>query len=106
VGILPIRILDDAELVGPTANLCGYPTDLDDMQGKYQYYHARRLEQVTPSRLCYDIDTHGGMSGGPLWLRIGEDRFVVGVHTNGSPGGNWGVRISKRVADEMDGWRR
>lgn len=96
--------LDDATLTGTPANLCGYPIDLDD--GMCQYYNSRRIASVDEKALHYDIDTFAGMSGGPIWLRLGDRRVVVGIHTTGSSIGNSAVRLHSRALSDITAWTR
>src|SRR5262249_2313115 len=104
VGAFEISAFGDAEITGPEANLSGYPIDRDDGLGTRQYYHARRIARVTPELLYYDIDTFGGMSGAPIWVRVGQRRVVIGIHSTGSPAENWGVRINQQVAAALATW--
>ena len=40
-----------------------------------------------------------------FWVKIGEDRYCVGIHTNGDSGGNSATRIVKEVFDNIKGWK-
>jgi V8-like Glu-specific endopeptidase len=67
--------------------------------------HSDRLPVtgVTATHLSYPIDTTVGQSGSPLWL-LGNDeiRLLLGVHIQGGPGANTGVRITCAVIDWIE----
>jgi glutamyl endopeptidase len=94
----------DEELQTTEANIAGYPADKDN--GLRQYFHARRIQSLTPKRLQYDIDTFGGQSGSCIWLNIeGQERVGIGIHTTGSSRSNYGTRIYGEVFDNLKKWK-
>jgi V8-like Glu-specific endopeptidase len=92
----------DDNLRQTIGNISGYPADLD--QASRQYFHARRLVDVSSQLLNYDIDTFGGQSGSPIFHDTGSEIFAVGVHTTGSAVGNSGTRITEEVLDNLATW--
>ena len=60
-------------LLGRTAlNLAGYPADRDD--ASRPYFHGRFARSVDAHFIQYEIDTWGGQSGAPVWIRRGRSR--------------------------------
>jgi glutamyl endopeptidase len=105
LGWFGVGALSDEQLLRAWANISGYPLDRDS--ARYQYFHARVLVQVNPSRLFYDIDTFGGQSGSPIWF-TGTDgrRIAIGIHTTGGSRENAGTRITGDVLANLREWRR
>ena len=62
----------------------------------------------TDPRIAYALDTFGGHSGSPVWLRWQGVRTLVAVHTQngGGRGFNRGVRISADVLANVKAWCR
>lgn len=102
-GWFAFASLTDEELLAVDANISGYPADKDN--ATRQYFHARRILSLTPTRLQYDIDTYGGQSGSCIWLNVRGERIAVGIHTTGGSRGNSGTRINKEVFDNMKIWK-
>ena len=69
------------------------------------WYHGMKVKAVQPRVLVYDIDTMGGQSGSPLWIKRNGKRVQVGIHTNGMASGNSGTRITLPVFKNMKKWR-
>lgn len=103
IGAFGFAALPDAQLRGVTLNTAGHP---GDKPAGTMWYHGRQAKAVSARVITYDIDTAGGQSGSAVWLRRGDQRLVVGIHTNGSPGGNSATRITKPVFDNLVSWRR
>lgn len=90
-------------LLNMLVNLSGYP---GDKPAGTQWWHARRIKWVTSRTLVYNIDTAGGQSGSPVWRKKGNQRYVVGIHTNGSSSGNSATRITKPVFNNIKAWKQ
>jgi V8-like Glu-specific endopeptidase len=90
-------------LMGMKVNLSGYP---GDKPTGTQWWHCRRIKLVTPRTLVYNIDTAGGQSGSPVWRKKGNQRYAVGIHTNGSSSGNSATRITKAVYKNIKRWKQ
>ncbi|MBX2891304.1 MAG: serine protease [Saprospiraceae bacterium] len=100
-GLYKTAVLNDAQLLGMTLNLSGYP---GDKGGSQQWFHYKRPKSVNSRRIVYDIDTMGGQSGSPVWYKSGVDRFAVGIHTNGHASGNSATRIVPAVRTNLNSW--
>ncbi|MGG5818300.1 trypsin-like serine peptidase [Falsiroseomonas sp. HW251] len=93
----------DSELRGRKLNLAGYP---GDKPSGTLWYHGRVATKVSDRVITYDIDTAGGQSGSPVWVRSGSARTVVGIHTNGAVSGNSATRITRPVFGNLMAWRQ
>ncbi len=109
LGAFAIASYPDSSLKGLLTNVAGYP---DDKRPGTLWYHGLPLKRVTSQFLYYDIDTYGGQSGAPVFLRISGDpvRRVVGIHSYGpadknDPRGNWGTRITPGVFWNLKTWK-
>ncbi|WGZ94042.1 MAG: trypsin-like peptidase domain-containing protein [Candidatus Thiothrix putei] len=82
-------------------NINGYPGD--KAGGGQQWGSKGIVLYATPTKIHYDNDTTGGMSGSPVWVQDSTTAWALGIHTNGentlAPGSNSGTRISKEVFD-------
>ena len=95
--------LNDIELMSSRLNMSGYP---GDKPLGTQWFHGRVARSVSARRIFYDIDSMGGQSGSPVWLRRPDGkRYMVGIHTTGSPTGNSAVRINQQVMQNLRNWR-
>ena len=95
--------LNDIELMSSRLNMSGYP---GDKPMGTQWFHGRVAKSVSARRIFYDIDSMGGQSGSPVWLRRPDGkRYMVGIHTTGSPTGNSAVRINQQVMQNLRNWR-
>jgi V8-like Glu-specific endopeptidase len=116
-----------AALGGKPVNISGYPGDKPTGTAWRAFGGIVNTRPVAGSELIYhDIDTCGGHSGSPIWIRSGQVRNLVAIHTGscvlgpdcsvmpGAPcrrGGqrrssNRGVRISSAVLQDIAGWMR
>lgn len=92
----------DAQLVGQTANISGYP---GDKPSGTQWYDARRITAVSARKVYYDTDTMGGQSGSAVYRIINGGRFAVAVHAYGGATANSGTRINAEVFNNITGWK-
>ena len=92
----------DAFLNSKKLNLSGYP---GDKPAGTQWYHGRKAKTVKPKKIFYDIDTMGGQSGSPVWVKINGKRIMVGIHTTGAPNGNSATRITTEVLANLKRWK-
>jgi len=87
----------------------GYPGDRPypgDQPRDTLWYDGRKAKAVTVRTITYDIDTAGGQSGSPVWVKLSDGkRIVVGIHTNGDQSGNSATRITKPVFENLKKWR-
>ncbi len=102
IGAFGYANYTDTYLKSKRLNTAGYP---GDKPAGTMWFHGRKATGLTSRVITYDIDTAGGQSGSPVWLTANGKRKVVGIHTNGSPGGNSATRIVKPVFDNLSRWR-
>lgn len=97
---------EDEKYLNLAVNLIGYPMDAN--LRRFHMYGARgRTLGADRSRVYYDCDAGGGMSGGPLIALFGEHRIVVGVHVAGGSTSNVATRIAGATHDmfqQFKGW--
>lgn len=87
---------------GLTANLGGYPGDLDG--GLRLYYHHGTINSSTSNRVSYTIDTAGGQSGSGVYRINNGSRYIFAVHTNGGTTSNSGTRITSGKFSDLQAW--
>lgn len=103
IGNFEVRSFLDPTFKDMLLKVSGYPADRE--QAQFQYFHERPVQQVTSTRLFYDIDTFGGQSGSPIWQDTVENGVVaVGIHTTGGITSNSGTRINDDVIDNLISW--
>lgn len=86
----------------------GYPEPVGlprRQRGNQQWFMSRNAKSVSDRVITYDIDTMGGQSGAPVWIKVGEARTCVGVHINGHISGNSATRITAEVFANLNTWR-
>lgn len=102
VGYFGYAYKDDSFIKNRNLNLSGYP---GDKGGTTQWYHSKVVKSVNSRVITYDIDTMGGQSGSPVWYVENGKRYAIGIHTNGSTGGNSATRIVKAVFNNIKNWK-
>jgi V8-like Glu-specific endopeptidase len=95
---------NDGDLLNAMGNISGYP---GDKPSGTQWYHARRIAQVSTRKVYYDIDTFGGQSGSAVYRIINGARYGVAIHAYGTGGGayNSATRITRPVFDNLLAWK-
>ncbi|WP_157472818.1 trypsin-like serine protease [Frankia sp. EAN1pec] len=83
--------------------LAGYPGDKPFAQ---LWGMSRRIKTVTTTQLVYDIDSMGGQSGAPVYLKNNGKRYVVGIHNYGASTGNSATRVTEAVAENFRRWSK
>lgn len=101
IGWFGYANLPDVELSQAIVNLAGYP---GDKPPKTQWFHGREVTRVDQRTITYLIDTMGGQSGSPVWRIKDEQRYVVGIHTNGDQSGNSATRVCAPVVANIRRW--
>jgi V8-like Glu-specific endopeptidase len=88
-------------LLAKPAVLAGYPGDkpFAELWGM-----SRLIKGVGAKTLVYDIDTMGGQSGAPVYIKLNGQRYVVGIHNYGAQTGNSATRITQPVFQRLKGW--
>ncbi len=102
-GYFGYAVRDDSYLGASTLNLSGYPGDKNN--GNEQWFMSMRPKSLSSRVITYNIDTMGGQSGAPVWVKVGTQRYCVGIHTNGHLSGNSATRIVKPVFDNIKNWK-
>lgn len=102
LGSFGVAAFDAPTLVAQSAVLAGYPGDkpFAEMWGM-----AEVIKAVTAKTLVYQIDTVGGQSGAPVYVKRAGVRYVVGIHNYGAATGNSATRITKPVYDRLSAWK-
>ncbi len=103
LGYFGQESMDDDGLKALEVNVYGYP---GDKTAGTLWGTDRKLSQVTPKRLIYDLSTYGGQSGAPVFYKDGESRTVVGIHNYGDVSGNSATRITDEVFDHIEAWKK
>lgn len=122
VGHWTFAAFDDTALEGAEVNIAGYPVlgppeDGSPVpiphNGMKAFWHRNRIDRVSPHRLFYSVDTSGGQSGAPVWLRLSaqEPPTVIGVHaygfnseTTGEDRANSATRITPQLVQTIRRW--
>jgi glutamyl endopeptidase len=101
LGSFGFASFDSKKLLANKARLFGYPGD----KPAYELWGMGRLiKTVTAKTLAYDLDTMGGMSGAPVYIKQNGKRLVVGVHNYGSDGGNSATRVTPAMYNCLKKW--
>lgn len=103
LGSFGFAAFDAPALLAQPAVVAGYPGDkpFAEMWGM-----ARRIKAVTTKTLVYDIDTMGGQSGAPVYIKRNGVRYVVGIHNYGAATGNSATRVTPPVLARLRDWSR
>lgn len=97
-GFFGYQILNSSQLL----NNSGYP---GDKPNGTQWFNAGAITQLGDRRFFYMLDTAGGQSGSPVFIRSGSSATAVGVHAyGGCP--NSAVRLIADVKANWDRWRQ
>jgi V8-like Glu-specific endopeptidase len=77
-------------LTGKPVNISGYPADKPSGTQWRSYGHVTNVNPQAGNQLIYyDLDTCGGHSGSPVWLRSQQSRNLIAIHTGPCiPGGD------------------
>ena len=102
-GYFGYSVKNDSYLLSSVLNLSGYPGDKPG--GDQQWFMALKPKSASSRVITYDIDTMGGQSGAPVWVKIGDARSCVGIHTNGHGSGNSATRIVTAVFNNLQAWK-
>ena len=93
---------EDEKFDSMVVNIFGYPLDRKRF---HMYGVAGRVVAFDQGRIYYDCDTGGGMSGGPVIARFGEQQIAVGIHVAGDTFSNVGTRINDVAFELFDKYR-
>jgi V8-like Glu-specific endopeptidase len=81
--------------------LAGYPGDKPFAQ---LWGMRRKVKAATGLNLVYDIDSMGGQSGAPVYMKRNGKRYVVGIHNYGASTGNSATRVTQAVVANFKKW--
>jgi V8-like Glu-specific endopeptidase len=97
------RPLTNDDLKAILVNVFGYPGE--KARGT-MWGHWGQVTDVRPQRLRYLVSTSPGQSGCPVWVKSGQQRYVVGIHNYaGEDGtGNFGTRVTQEVWNNICAW--
>lgn len=102
LGWLGFADYNDAKFPNMVVNLFGYPLDI----GAFNMFGvAGRVMNFNATHIYYDCDAGGGMSGGPVIARFGEQRIAVGIHVAGGVSSNMATRIAAEAYALFDEYR-
>ncbi|WP_050028793.1 caspase family protein [Verrucomicrobium sp. BvORR034] len=95
------RVLSDVEITGLNCFVAGYPVD----RSLNVWAAAGLVQAAGDTLLSHRIDSENGQSGGPIFHVTDElDAFVVGIHTQGTPTLNHGIRFTEGVLTQVLAW--
>ncbi len=103
LGSFGAAAFDSSVLLAQPAVLAGYPGDkpFAELWGM-----AQVIKAVSAKTLVYDIDTYGGQSGAPLYIKRNGVRYVVGIHNYGAATGNSATRVTEPVYRLLAAWAK
>lgn len=113
LGHLGYRTVSPAP--GGNWSVTGYPSDkVSSASGYTMWTHAGPVTAADAARWHYQIDTHGGQSGAPVWrLESGTScgNCAIGIHVAGPlnptpTSQNTGVRITTTVFEALSAYAR
>ncbi len=114
-GIMPFRTFDIANPVysGPLS-VAGYPTDYPFIgslyEGEFMLSSTESGVSVSDTIHWYNMDTYGGMSGGPVWREESPGNlYALSIHAYGNNDGtglNHGTRINEEKFNRLHAWLR
>jgi V8-like Glu-specific endopeptidase len=88
-----LSTLDDTTLYKQEVHITGYPGDKELNQ---MWTMCHKISIAGPEQFDYEIDTHPGQSGSPIWIDEWGTPMILGVHTLGGNDKNSGVRLSQQ----------
>lgn len=79
--------------------LAGYPMD----KGRTQWKSEGQIKKLSQYRIYYELDTMKGNSGSPIFIRKGNSRIVIGVHSFGQDP-NYSIRLNQNIINRWSEW--
>lgn len=101
IGVFDFGVFTDADLLTVDATVSGYPSDKPGTQ----WFHSRKVTDVGPQKVFYDIDTVGGQSGAPVWRVTNDKPVAIAIHAYGGFTSNSGTRIDNTVNTNLTAWK-
>lgn len=75
-------------------------------QSNQLWFMALHARNVTQNQIRYDQPVQRGQSGAPVWIKTGNNRYVVGIHTNSFFTGLAAIRITPQVFNNLSSWKQ
>nr|WP_321486027.1 trypsin-like serine protease [uncultured Draconibacterium sp.] len=79
--------------------LAGYPMDKE----RTQWRSEGQIKKLSQYRIYYELDTVKGNSGSPIFIRKGNSRIVIGVHSFGQDP-NYSIRLNQNILNRWSEW--
>jgi len=100
-GGFALRTVPTSDLLGVPAVVAGYPGDkpFAELWGA-----VRKIKAATAVSLIYDIDTMGGQSGAPVYIKRDGERVLVGIHNYSGSTSNSAMRVTNAVINNLTKW--
>lgn len=70
------------------------------------WFMALHARNVTQNQIRYDQPVQRGQSGAPVWIKTGNNRYVVGIHINSYFTGLAAIRITPQVFNNLSSWKQ
>jgi len=106
VGTFGYSTFSDSDILSAVANLGGYPAvppPPGEPPGR-QWFTAGNILQVDDYFVYYQLATAPGDSGAAVYRNIGNNSYVMAIHTSASGTQNRGVRITGPIFDNIQQW--
>jgi glutamyl endopeptidase len=103
LGHFGFGVWETKALLALPAVLTGFPGDkpFAEMWGM-----SRLIKSASATTLIYDIDTYGGQSGAPVYIKRNGQRYVVGIHNYGAATGNSATRVTQPIYALLSAWAK
>lgn len=69
------------------------------------WFASLNVRSVTPNQIRYDQQVQRGQSGAPIWVKSGNSRYVVAIHTSSFLSGLAALRITPQVYKNLSEWK-
>ena len=100
VGWFDLEAYDDSRLRSLQVQICGYPFRGG---GRAQFSNQGQFQDVRTQALRYRFATVRGMSGAPVFAKVGDKYVAVGIHTASDPQGDSARRIDAGLRQFLRG---
>ncbi len=103
IGSFGFANFTPSALLAQPAVVAGFPGDkpFAEMWGM-----AQKIKSVATDRLVYLLDSVGGQSGAPVYIKRNGSRYVVGIHNYGHSSGNSATRVTAAVYQNLSTWSK
>lgn len=104
-GWFALQANSNSGLLRTILTTAGYPGDRSG--GTLMYQATGDVDGTSGSTIILygdTLDTYGGQSGSPLWVTVGGQATIVGVHTFGGAVYNGGTTVTQSYYEMISGW--